>query len=131
VSLESQHNSKKGLVRIWRAFFYTKDGLLAALIHEHAFRQEALLCLLLVPLALWLPVTMVEHILLLVTAVLILVVELLNSAIESVVDRVSVEDHELSKRAKDMGSAAVFLSFVILMVTWGGIAGPVVVKWMR
>ena len=80
------------------------------------------------PFALLLPLPLGERALLIATLLLVLVVELLNSAIEAVVDRVGLEKHELSKRAKDLGSAAVFLSCVIVIVVWGCIAGPVVIK---
>jgi diacylglycerol kinase (ATP) len=126
--VEAPHKSRSGLLRIWRAFFYSLAGFGAALKHEHAFRQELFLAFILLPFALLLPLSLAERALLIATLLLVLVVELLNSAIEAVVDRVSLENHELSKRAKDMGSAAVFLSCVITVIIWGGIAGPVVFK---
>jgi diacylglycerol kinase (ATP) len=122
--MESAHKSKSGLARIWRALGYSLQGFAAAWKHEHAFRQELVLCLVLLPFALLLPLQLFERVLLVVTLLLVLVVELLNSAIEAVVDRVGVDHHELSKRAKDLGSAAVFLSLVIVAVTWILIAGP-------
>jgi diacylglycerol kinase (ATP) len=122
--LESAHKSKGGLQRIWRATFYSVDGFRAALKHEHAFRQELLLCALLLPLALWLPLLPMERAMLIVSLLIVLIIELLNSAIEAVVDRVSLENHELSKRAKDFGSAAVFLSLTIVVVAWALVAGP-------
>lgn len=130
-TLESPHKSKSGLVRIWRAFSYTLDGLAAALKHEHAFRQELILCAVLLPVALWMPVTPVERLLLLGPLLLVLVVELLNSSIEAVVDRVSLENHALSKRAKDLGSAAVFLSLMVVALSWGLIAGPLLWAWLH
>jgi diacylglycerol kinase (ATP) len=126
--LDAPHKSKSGLVRIWRAFFYSMAGFAAALKHEHAFRQELFLAIILLPAAIFLPLTLGEKAFLIATVLLVLVVELLNSAIEAVVDRVSMENHDLSKRAKDLGSAAVFLSCTIVVVAWGCIAGPVVVK---
>ena len=126
--MEGPYKSKSGLVRIWRAFFYSKAGLSAALLHEHAFRQELLLALIFLPFAVFLPLTLGERALLIATLLLVLVVELLNSAIEAVVDRVSLDNHELSKRAKDLGSAAVLLSCVIVIIVWGCVAGPAVVK---
>lgn len=128
--MDSPHKSKSGLTRIWRAFFYSMEGFASAVRHEHAFRQELMLCAVLLPAALWLPVGTVERVLLLASLLLVLVVELLNSAIEAVVDRVSLEHHALSKRAKDLGSAAVFLSIVFVLVAWGYIAGPVVWKYI-
>jgi diacylglycerol kinase (ATP) len=126
--LDLPHKSKSGLVRIWRAFFYSTAGLSAALKHEHAFRQEVFLAVILFPFALILPLALGERALLIATLLLVLVVELLNSSIEAVVDRVSLENHDLSKRAKDLGSAAVFVSCVIVVVVWGCIAGPAIAK---
>ena len=126
--IESPHKSKTGLVRIWRAFFYSLEGFAAALKYEHAFRQELILCLVLLPVAAFLQLEMVERIILVMTLMFVLVVELLNSAIEAIVDRVSLENHELSKRAKDLGSAAVFLSLVVTAVAWILLAGPAVVR---
>ena len=126
--MESPHKSKTGLVRIWRAMHYSLQGFAAAWRNEHAFRQELMLCLALLPLALFLPLEIIERIVLVVTLLFVLVVELLNCAIEAVVDRVGLEDHDLSKRAKDLGSAAVFLSLVIVGGTWLLIAGPALLK---
>jgi diacylglycerol kinase (ATP) len=126
--MESSHKSKSGLARIGRALGYSLQGFAAAWKHEHAFRQELVLCLVLLPFALLLPLQMFERALLVVTLLLVLVVELLNSAIEAVVDRVGTDQHDLSKRAKDLGSAAVLLSLVIVAVTWILIAGPVLAR---
>lgn len=128
VILEGSHKSKSGLVRIWRAFFYSMAGFAVALKYEHAFRQEVFLALVFLPLAILLPLTLAERALLIATLLQVLVVELVNSAIEAVVDRVSLDSNDLSRRAKDLGSAAVFLSCVIVLVVWGCIAGPVVAK---
>ena len=127
VILTGPHKGKSGIVRIWRAFIYSMAGFSAALKHEHAFRQELFLAILFVPVAILLPLSLGKKALLVATLLLVLVVELLNSAIEAVVDRVGLDNHDLSKRAKDMGSAAVFLSCVIVIVVWACIAGPVVV----
>ncbi len=108
--------------------FYSMAGFRAALKNEHAFQQEVFLCAVLLPLALWLPLSAAERVLLIVSLLVVLAVELLNSAIEAVVDRVSLDDHELSKQAKDFGSAAVFVSLTIVVVTWGLIAGPAIAK---
>ncbi len=94
-------------------------GFLAAWHNEEAFRLETFGCLWLLPLAIWLGDTGVERALLILTILLVLLVELINSAIETVVDRFGHQRHTLSGRAKDMGSAAVFMSFVILVATWG------------
>ena len=108
-----------GLTRIINAYGYSMKGLRAAFINESAFRQEVLLALLLTPLAIWLGENAIEYILLIGSVLLVLVVELLNSAIEAVVDRIGSEQHELSGRAKDIGSAAVFLSLCIVALVWG------------
>jgi diacylglycerol kinase (ATP) len=114
----SPHKSKSGLVRIWRAIGYSLAGLRGAYAEEHAFRQECLLALVLIPLALWLPVDNVRRALMIASMLLVLIVELMNSAVEAVVDRVSMENHPLAKRAKDIGSAAVMLSLLNLAVVW-------------
>jgi diacylglycerol kinase (ATP) len=126
--MESPHKSKSGLVRIWRAFRYSLEGFGAAIKHEHAFRQELMLCLVLLPFALLLPFEIVERVLLIASLLLVLIVELLNSAVEAVVDRVSLDDHDLSKRAKDIGSAAVFLSLTLAAIVWMLIAGPALAR---
>lgn len=128
--MKSTHKSKSGLQRIWRAMFYSMAGFRAALKNEHAFQQEVFLFVVLLPLALWLPLTSLERVMLIVSLLQVLAVELLNSAIEAVVDRVSLEDHELSKQAKDFGSAAVFVSLTIVVVAWALIAGPALAKLM-
>ncbi len=108
----------RGLRRMWLAAWYSLAGLRAAFTHEEAFRTEVSAALLLVPLGLWLGQTPVEKLMLAASVFLILVVELLNSAIEAVVDRVGAEHHELSGRAKDLGSAAVLLSVIGGITTW-------------
>ena len=107
-----------GLRRIGRAFFYSCQGIAAAFRYESAFRQEALLAIILLPAALWLDVASTAKALLIMTVMLVLIVELLNSAVEAVVDRVSVELHPLAKRAKDIASAAVFLSLATVVMVW-------------
>lgn len=108
----------RGLTRLLRAFGYSCEGLAAATRSEAAFRQELLLAAVALPLAWWLGRSGVERALLAGSVVLILVVELLNSAIEAVVDRVSAERHPLAKRAKDIGSAAVLLALVHAALVW-------------
>ena len=115
----SPQKSRGGLRRIWNATLYSRDGLLAAWRHEAAFRQELLLVAPLLPLGLYLGNNSIERAMLVGSLLLILIVELLNSAVEAVVDRVSAERHDLSKRAKDLGSAAVMLSLVNAAVVWG------------
>lgn len=114
----SEFKSKSGLKRIFSAFFYSVDGLRAAWRQEHAFRQELVLVVIGIAIALFLPVPALEKLMMIAVLVLVLVVELLNSAIEAVVDRVSLERHALSKNAKDFGSAAVLLTFLIAVATW-------------
>ena len=115
---ESPFKGKTGLRRVWNAMGYSLDGLRAAYACEDAFRQEVFLALLLVPVALYLPVGGLGKAVLIGSVLLVLIVELLNSAIEAVVDRVSLENHRLAKRAKDIGSAAVFISLLNVLVIW-------------
>lgn len=117
--IESPHKGKTGLRRVWNALFYSIDGIAAAFRHEDAFRQEALLALVLIPTALFLPASGVGKALMIASVLLVLVVELLNSAVEAAVDRISLENHRLAKRAKDVGSAAVFVSLVNVAIVWG------------
>jgi diacylglycerol kinase (ATP) len=116
--LESPHKGKTGLRRLWNALHYSMAGFRAAYRHEDAFRTEALLAALLIPLALYLPASNVGRALMIGSVMLVLIVELLNSAVEATVDRISLEDHSLAKRAKDMGSAAVLITLVNLAVVW-------------
>lgn len=120
----SEFKSKSGIKRVIAAFFYSIEGLRAAWRSEHAFRQELLLVIPGVIVALLLPVSPLKKLALIAVLVMVLVVELLNSAIEAVVDRVSFERHPLSKNAKDFGSAAVFLTFSLAAATWAVIAVP-------
>jgi diacylglycerol kinase (ATP) len=107
-----------GFARIFRAFGATWRGLLGAFRGEAAFRQELALALLVIPLGLWLGANATERVLLTSPMLLILVIELLNSAIEAAIDRIGLERHELSGLAKDLGSAAVFVAFVLLGGVW-------------
>jgi diacylglycerol kinase (ATP) len=115
---ESPFKGKTGLQRVINATRYSLEGLAAAARHEDAFRQELLLAAVLVPLGLWLGSDGAERALLAGSVLMVLVVELLNSAIEATVDRVSLEDHRLAKRAKDLGSAAVMMSLVTVGAVW-------------
>jgi len=115
---ESPFKGKTGLRRVWNALSYSLAGLKAAYLCEDAFRQEVLLAAILIPLALWAPVSGVGQALMAGSVLLVLVVELLNSAIEAVVDRVGLENHRLAKRAKDIGSAAVLLALINVVVVW-------------
>ena len=116
--MESPYKGKTGLKRIWNAFSYSIDGLTAAFRHEDAFRQEVLLALILIPAAFYMPVSGIGKALMVASVLWVLVVELLNSGIEAVTDRISLEDHALAKRAKDLGSAAVMLSLVSVPAVW-------------
>jgi len=115
---ESPYKGKTGLTRIWNAFFYSLDGMAAAFKHEDAFRQEVLLALILIPVALNMSGSGTGKALMVASVLLVLIVELLNSGIEAITDRVSLEDHMLAKRAKDLGSAAVMLSLINVPVVW-------------
>ena len=112
------YSGNKGFTRIVKAGQYSWQGIRAAYQHEEAFRQESWLCIVLMPLGLYLGEGGVEKALLVATAILIPIVEILNSAIEAVVDRFGSELHELSGRAKDMGSAAVALSICLMVFVW-------------
>ncbi|MGE5525993.1 MAG: diacylglycerol kinase [Rhodospirillaceae bacterium] len=114
----SPYKGKTGWTRLRNALFYSMDGFAAAFRNEDAFRQEALLALILIPIALYAPVTASGKAIMIGSVLLVLIVELLNSGIEAVTDRVSLEDHVLAKQAKDMGSAAVLLSLVCVPVVW-------------
>ena len=111
-----------GIGRILRATKFSAQGLAAAWKNEAAFRQELILVVILLPAAFWLGQTALERAVLIGRLFLVLIVELINSAIEAAIDRHGDEQHELSGRAKDMGSAAVFISLLIIATTWGLIA---------
>ena len=116
---ESPFKGKTGLKRLVNAFGYSMDGFKAAYQHEDAFRQEVWLSLVMIPLAFYLEAETLHRILMVGSVLLVMIVELLNSAVEAVVDRVSIERHALAKRAKDIGSAAVLLALINLAVVWG------------
>jgi diacylglycerol kinase (ATP) len=113
--------------QLWNAFRWSMKGLSAGWRHEASFRLEVGLAVVLVPLGLWLGDGALEKLALAVPAILVLSVELLNSAIEAVVDKVSPDFHELAGRAKDMGSAAVFLLLLTMVLSWALILGP---RWL-
>ena len=114
----SEFNTARGVTRLVRAVTYSLQGFSACFRHEAAFRQEALIAVFVVPLGLWLGTDGVERVLLAGAWILVMIVELLNSAIEATVDRFGPEQHPLSGRAKDIGSAAVFLSISLAILTW-------------
>jgi diacylglycerol kinase (ATP) len=117
--MESPYKGKTGLVRLWNAFGYSLAGFRAAYKHEDAFRQEVLLAAVMIPLALWLPVGHIGQALMIASVLLVIMIELLNSAVEATVDRISLENHDLAKRAKDIGSSAVLVSLINVLVVWG------------
>ncbi len=121
---ESPHKGRRGIRRLINAFFYSLSGLALAYRHESAFRQEVALAAALIPLACILQVDAIARVLLIGSVLLVLVVELLNSSIEAAIDRISLDTHRLSKRAKDLGSAAVLIALAALAVTWALLAGP-------
>ena len=114
----SEFKSKSGLKRIFSAMFYSIDGFKAAWANEHAFRQELVVVAVGTVAALLLKISAFEKLMLIAVLVLVLIVELINSALEAVVDRISLERHPLSKNAKDFGSAAVMLAFGIAIAAW-------------
>ncbi len=122
---------RSGPLRALFALRHSCDGVVATLREESSFRQEAMLAVILLPAALLMPVGAIERVLLIVSVLLVLLVELLNSSIEAAIDRISLERHDLSKRAKDCGSAAVTMALLICAVTWGVFCGPIVYRWLH
>ncbi|MFT3803027.1 MAG: diacylglycerol kinase [Burkholderiaceae bacterium] len=129
--LDRPPKSTGGPRRLLNAARYSMQGLRAAFRHEAAFRQELALCVVLVPLALWLPFSSLERVLLIGSLLGVLIVELLNSAIEALADLISTQAHPLAGRAKDLGSAAVMLSLAVALLTWVGLGAPLIVgRWI-
>lgn len=124
----SEFKSKSGVKRIYAAFLYSMQGFRTAWKSEYAFRQELMLAIPAAVVALLLPVSPLEKLALIAVLVLLLIVELINSAIEAVVDRISFERHPLSKNAKDFGSAAVFLALSLAGATWAVILLPLLAR---
>ncbi len=120
----SPYKGTSGLQRILNATGYSLAGFKAAFQNEAAFRQIILINSLLIPISFFMPVSHVEQVLMIVVCLLAIIIELINSAIEAVVDRVSMEQHPLSKNAKDMGSAAQFVALAIITLTWGACLIP-------
>ncbi len=112
-------NNTTGLTRIIKAAGYSWKGIRAAWTHEAAFRQEGIMALFAIILACWLNVDAITRVLLIGSVVLVIIIEILNSALEAIVDRVGTDYHELSGRAKDMGSAAVLMAIILALFTWG------------
>ncbi len=129
---ESKHEEAPGAppsispARVVKAAGYSVDGLLAAWRTEGAFRQEVICAVVLIPLACLVPVSLLERGLLIASVLMVMVVELLNSAMEAAVDRISTERHPLSKKAKDTGCAAVMLAIAIAVIVWGAVLLPLV-----
>ena len=128
-SLESPHKGQSGIRRLINALFYSISGLTLAFRHESAFRQEIALAAVLIPLACILPVGAIERVLLIASVLLVLIVELLNSSVEAAIDRIGFDTHRLSKRAKDLGSAAVLVALTALFITWVLLAGPTILHF--
>ena len=120
----SPFKGRTGLIRIVHAFFNSCAGLADAWRHESAFRQEIVLAAILIPVALVVPASPVERAVLIAAVLLVMIVELLNTGVEVAIDRISFEHHSLSKRAKDIGSAAVFVALVLLAAVWTAILMP-------
>ena len=116
--MSSPHKGKPGIQRVWNALLYALDGFAAAFKYEDSFRLEVVIALALIPLALSMHIGAPGKALLIGSVLLVLIVELINSAIEAITDRVSLENHVLAKRAKDLGSAAVMLSITNAVVVW-------------
>jgi diacylglycerol kinase (ATP) len=116
--MTNPHKSKAGLQRFWNTLQWSMAGLSATYRNEVAFRQEVWLAAVLIPLALFLPASHIGKALMIASILLVLMVELINSGIEAIVDRVSLEPHDLSKRAKDCGSAAVLVALVNVVIVW-------------
>jgi diacylglycerol kinase (ATP) len=125
---QNPHKGNRGLSRAWHAAKNSWHGLVYAFQEESAFRQELSLFALLTPIALLLSVSYLEKALLIASLLMVLAIELLNSSVEAAIDRISFEHHDLSKRAKDFGSAAVMLALLIAVLMWTAICIPVVLK---
>jgi diacylglycerol kinase (ATP) len=121
---QNPHKGNRGFARAWHAAKNSWCGLVYAFREESAFRQELTLFILLTPIAILLPISYLEKALLITSLIMVLVVELLNSSVEAAIDRISFEHHDLSKRAKDFGSAAVMLALLIALLLWAAICTP-------
>jgi diacylglycerol kinase (ATP) len=125
------YKGNRGLTRAWHALKNSVNGFRVAIREESAFRQELTLAAVLVPGGALVPVDAVSHVLLIGSVLIVLIVELLNSSVEAAIDRISLERHELSRRAKDLGSAAVTVALLACLLTWVLIAGPVLLAWLE
>ena len=124
------YKGNRGLTRAWHAMKNSLAGFQVAIREESAFRQELTLAAILLPIGLSVPVEPVARVLLVGSVLLVLIVELLNSSVEAAIDRISLERHELSRRAKDLGSAAVMVALLMCLITWGLVLTPLVVRWI-
>ncbi|QQC65181.1 diacylglycerol kinase [Paraburkholderia ginsengisoli] len=124
------YKGNRGLTRAWHAMKNSLAGFRVAIREESAFRQELTLAAILIPCGLLVPVEPVSRVLLLGSVLLVLIVELLNSSVEAAIDRISLERHELSRRAKDLGSAAVMVALGMCVMTWALLVGPLVARWL-
>ena len=125
---QNPHKGNRGLVRAWHAAKNSWRGLVFAFKEESAFRQELSLFIVLSPIALVLPISLFEKAVLICSLVLVMAIELLNSSVEAAIDRISFEHHDLSKRAKDFGSAAVMLALLICFILWVCVCLPLFMK---
>ena len=125
---QNPHKGNKGLTRAWHAAKNSWCGVVYAFKEESAFRQELTLLIICTPIALFLNVSILEKVALICSIIMVLVVELLNSSVEAAIDRFSFEHHDLSKRAKDFGSAAVMLALLVAVLIWLGVCAPLVSK---
>jgi diacylglycerol kinase (ATP) len=125
---QNPHKGNRGITRAWHAAKNSWHGLVYAYKEESAFRQELTLFILLTPVALTLSISYLEKALLISSLLMVLAIELLNSSVEAAIDRISFEHHDLSKRAKDFGSAAVMLALLIALLIWAAICTPLVFK---
>ncbi|MBU3594940.1 diacylglycerol kinase [Polynucleobacter sp. 86C-FISCH] len=125
---QNPHKGNRGLTRAWHAAKNSWCGLVYAFQEESAFRQELTLLALLTPIAFVLPITLLEKSLLIASLVMVLVIELLNSSVEAAIDRISFDHHDLSKRAKDFGSAAVMLALFVAALLWTAVCTPLIFK---
>ena len=121
---QNPHKGNRGFARAWHAAKNSWCGLVYAFQEESAFRQELTLFILLTPIAFVLPITLLEKSLLISSLMMVLVIELLNSSVEAAIDRISFEHHDLSKRAKDFGSAAVMLALFVAALIWLAVCVP-------
>ena len=125
---QNPHKGNKGLTRAWHAAKNSWCGVVYAFKEESAFRQELTLLIICAPIALFLDVSILEKVALICSIIMVLVVELLNSSVEAAIDRISFEHHDLSKRAKDFGSAAVMLALLVAVLIWIWVCTPLVAK---